>query len=374
MGSRFTFDVPKEQSAVKTAIITKYFTAWCNIMKSRLKKIGYIDLFAGPGIYEDGTKSTPIIVLEKIISDKLLSEKVVTLFNEKDENRYSELKRNVSSLDGIERLSHKPIIINKEVNHSTAEYFKKTNLIPCFSFIDPAGYCGLTLDLIISLSKDYGSDLIFFFNYNDINRGLTNEKVISHMELLFGKETYQVLKNKVNSTSEASVRELIIINELAQSIKDNGINYVLPFRFQFEGKNRTSHYLIFASKKFLGYKIMKEIMYGEGEKDSEGVGKFEFIPSSDRMYTQLSFIDMFNSSLKELKLHLTRTYKGRKVNLLSLYKEDSIGNRYLIKHYKQVLLELEEEGKIICNPPRELRRKYKGKPTLNEKTVKIKFI
>lgn len=371
MASKFKFDKQKEQSAVKTAIVTKYFSAWANIMKSRFEKIAYIDLYSGPGIYEDGTISTPIIILEQIIADKVLSQKVVTLFNEKDKDHYESLKKNISSINNITTLAFEPNIKNFEVDKSTAEEFD-VQLIPCFSFIDPAGYCGLTMNLIQALGKDFGSDLIFFFNYNDINRGLTNSLVKGHMTDLFGTDHFEQLIVNLEGVNDPESRELIILNELSLAIRDSGIKFILPFRFVFEGKDRTSHYLIFASKKFLGYNIMKEIMYGAGEKDNDGVGKYEFIPSCNKCAFQLSLIDMFNSSLEDLKIHLLTKYNGKETTLGHIFPEDSVGNRYIIRHYKQVLIELETEGKIICIPPKESRRKYRGMPTLKE-DVKLIF-
>jgi len=45
---------------VKTAIVSKYFWSRSRVimpqaMKGKEKKIAYLDLFAGPGRYEDGT-------------------------------------------------------------------------------------------------------------------------------------------------------------------------------------------------------------------------------------------------------------------------------------------------------------------------------
>lgn len=202
---------------------------------------------------------------------------------------------------------------------------------------------------------------------------LTNEKVTEHMSLLFGEEHYNDLIEQLFDVVDPKQRELIILNKLAEAIKDCGIKYVLPFRFIFEGRERTSHYLIFASKKFLGYHIMKSIMYGEGEKDLDGVGKYEFIPSCNKCGKQLSLIDMFNSSLSELKRHLIDSYAGKHGTVYGLYEHDSIYNRYLLKHYKQVLLELEDEGKITCSPIKEMRPIRKGIPTLSDK-VKITFV
>lgn len=366
MASKFNFEEQREQSRIKTEIVIKYFMAWASILQRRFKRIGYIDLFAGPGIYENGIKSTPIILLEKIIDDSTLCSKVVTLFNEKEIELCNKLKTNIGALNNVNKLRYKPTIWNIEVTQDTAQKFKNKNMIPCFSFIDPAGYAGLSIDLIESLGKDYGSDLLFFFNYNDINRGMSNPKVEEQMKAIFGDENYYKLKKKIELYPDA--REAIIINEMAQTIKNHGVQYVLPFRFKCENKNRTSHYLIFASKNFTGYKIMKDIMHNAGEKDSDGVGRFEFIPSCDKTKgIQLSIIDLYNSSLDELKKHIKFKYKGKKVYLKNLYENDAVENRYVLKDYRRVILEMEQTGEVICDPPHTQRRKN----TLAESKVLI---
>lgn len=74
MATRFDFETQREQSAIKTKLVVKHFNAWAQIMKSRSKYIGYVDLFAGPGIYEDGMKSTPIYILDTCIAKEVLLE------------------------------------------------------------------------------------------------------------------------------------------------------------------------------------------------------------------------------------------------------------------------------------------------------------
>ena len=73
MGSSF-FDESQAQSEVKTAIVTKYFWAWAKVIMPWARKgsgkIAYIDLFAGPGRYGDGTTSTPLLVLQRAIEDE----------------------------------------------------------------------------------------------------------------------------------------------------------------------------------------------------------------------------------------------------------------------------------------------------------------
>ena len=262
MGSNFNFEEQREQSVIKTEIVTKYFNAWANILSKRHYKIAYIDLFAGPGVYDDGSKSTPIIITENIIANPRFARKTVLYFNEKEPEYYYRLTKNINGINGISTLCYNPIFHNCEIDYGTPKKFMSPK-IPSFCFFDPAGYKGLSLDLIYSFGKDSGTDIIFFFNYNDINRAITNPKVQSDMIHLFGKRHYTLLLENIRNQSGQN-RESIIVNEMSEAIRDVGIQYVLPFRFKFSGKERTSHYLIFASKNRIGFSIMKDIMYNIG--------------------------------------------------------------------------------------------------------------
>jgi three-Cys-motif partner protein len=61
------FDKSREQSLVKSKIVDKYFWSWAKIMMPRAKRrfnpIAYIDLLSGPGRYDDGVASTPLLIL-----------------------------------------------------------------------------------------------------------------------------------------------------------------------------------------------------------------------------------------------------------------------------------------------------------------------
>jgi len=99
MSGREFFNESSEQSKVKAAIVSKYFDAWAGVMigaQNRYKKenkIAYIDLFAGPGRYKDGTQSTPLLILEKAIQKPEIRDRLVTLFNDKDENNTGSFNR-----------------------------------------------------------------------------------------------------------------------------------------------------------------------------------------------------------------------------------------------------------------------------------------
>ncbi|MFC1485859.1 three-Cys-motif partner protein TcmP, partial [Candidatus Latescibacterota bacterium] len=259
------FDESREQSKVKSTIVSKYFVAWANVIigtqkrNQKDKRIAYIDLFAGPGHYNDGTVSTPILILKKTIESEDFSQRLVTIFNDKNKRYTDSLKQAIFNLPGIERLKNKPEILTQEVNDKIVRQLEKRKIIPTLFFIDPWGYKGLSLRLVNSVLKDWGCDCIFFFNYNRINMGLSNAKVQEHMVALFGKQRAELLRQKIEGKPPDD-RERIIIEELCQALKETWPQFVLPFRFKDDHGIRTTHHLIFVSKNFLGYHIMKEIM------------------------------------------------------------------------------------------------------------------
>ncbi len=98
MADETFFEETSEQSLVKMSIVSKYFWAWAKVITPSAKKYGgkiaYLDLFAGPGRYKDGTKSTPIRVLEQAIEEPDFRSMLVAIFNDKDEKtrvRFSSL-------------------------------------------------------------------------------------------------------------------------------------------------------------------------------------------------------------------------------------------------------------------------------------------
>ncbi|RLB87329.1 MAG: hypothetical protein DRH50_17020, partial [Deltaproteobacteria bacterium] len=119
------FDEAAEQSLIKTAIVEKYFSAWARVIigsqkrhPQHVQKIAYIDLFAGPGRYKDGTLSTPLKILSRAVEDNELRQRLVAIFNDKDKANVSSLKEAIRNLPGIETLKFKPEVICEEVGEN----------------------------------------------------------------------------------------------------------------------------------------------------------------------------------------------------------------------------------------------------------------
>ena len=96
------FDESTEQSQIKSRIVAKYFWAWAKVMiatvKQRGQRLAYIDLFAGPGRYEDGTPSTPLLVLQRAISEPEMAKILITIFNDKIAENARKLRIHINAL------------------------------------------------------------------------------------------------------------------------------------------------------------------------------------------------------------------------------------------------------------------------------------
>ncbi|MBI1787422.1 MAG: three-Cys-motif partner protein TcmP [Acidobacteria bacterium] len=350
------FEESREQSVVKATIVSKYFWAWARVIipsvKTRARKIAYLDLFAGPGRYRDGTKSTPLLILQQAIHDPNMREMLVTIFNDKDDRHSHELQAAIQALPGVQRLKYKPVVLNEEVGARMVKQFETTKLEPTLFFVDPWGYKGLSLELVNSVLKDWGCDCVFFFNYNRISMGLSNPAVEEHMNALFGPSRADELRPLLDGLSSTD-RELLIVEELCKALGAGAGRYVLPFRFLNDHGTRTSHHLIFVSKHFRGYEIMKSIMAKESSKRDQGVPSFEYNPADNRFPTLFEL----TAPLDELEERLLREYAGERLTMENIYRKHNVGRPYIERNYKDALMSLEAKGTIQCQPPARERRK-----------------
>ncbi len=350
------FEERTDQSEVKARIVSKYFATWAKVVMPTAAKFGgriaYMDLYAGPGRYKDGAASTPLLVLEDAVNNPQMSQMLTAYFNDADGNNTSTLQSEIGKLPGINKLRYKPIVSCGEVNDDAATYFKETRLVPSFSFVDPFGYKGLSLKIVQAVIKDWGCDCVFFFNYSRINAGISNPGVKKHMDALFGEKRADALRARLPGLSP-DLREAAILEELANEIQSLGGKYVLPFTFKSKEGTRTSHKLIFVSKHFKGYEIMKDIMAAESSTLDEGVPSLTYSPADASMPLLFSLAQ----PMSRLKQMLLDDFAGQALSLKEIYERHSVGKPYVKRNYREALLALEDAGDISATSTKGTRRK-----------------
>ncbi|MEP7234282.1 MAG: three-Cys-motif partner protein TcmP [Ignavibacteriota bacterium] len=340
------FEEPTEQSFIKAAIVSKYFKPWAKIILGvqarygRKKKIAYIDLFAGPGKYNDGSLSTPLLVVEHALKDREIKESLVCLFNDANKNNILTLERNLSSLPNIESLKYKPDFQNETIQ--TGKLFENMNIIPTLLFADPWGYSGLSLELLGSVLQQWGCECIFFFNYKRINAALTNPSVKEKMDAIFGVERANKLRLVLSPLSPPE-REKKIIEEMQNALIANGANHVLAYPFKRGSGKGVTHHIIFATKSKRGYTIMKEIMSKLGTEVTDGFSLLEHDPSK-----QIGLV--FEDPIEKLATELLKEFSGETINTIGVFNKHNVGKPYLLRNYKKALMLLEKKSIVSTKP------------------------
>lgn len=141
MDSDGFFREQSQQSEIKSQIVSNYFTIWAKIITQARKpeQIAYIDLFSGPGIYEDGTESTPLKVLNKAIADRVIADRLQCYFNDKDKANIEKLEDVISTSLDISKLKYPPIFMSVEVGDHLINKLHKIRYTPSLMFYRSVG-------------------------------------------------------------------------------------------------------------------------------------------------------------------------------------------------------------------------------------------
>ena len=351
------FDHPLESSRIKQKIVVDYFVSWANVL-ARNRTVGYADLFAGPGRYKNGEKSTPMFIAERVVQDQRLANYVRLWFNEGDMDFAEQLRENVLSLPGIDRLRYKPTITKKLVDRTLA---KHEFSIPTLVFADPSGYKGLSLQLIANAFQGFGSDCLFFFNYRRVNMKLSYPVMDESINEFFEPDRAKTLRREIENLTPRA-REEAVLKAIRVAIQQaGGIPVVFAFRSREGGG--TSHHLVFASKHPKGAKIMKRIMNDCSSEVVDGIGSWDYDPKDAEATTLPLF-----SPLDEVCDRLLEVFAGRTITFKRLLDEEAPATQYTDTSYRDAVLRLEAEFRIDVDPESQQRRMQAGsrKRTLPE--------
>jgi three-Cys-motif partner protein len=377
------FEAPKPQSIVKTKIVASYFSRWADVMiHNKAEILRYIDLFCGPGVYGDEYLSTPLQILQRTIAKRELRNRLAATFNDKEEHFVDSLEAAVNKLPGISTLRYKPEFLHENVADQFIQRYDQTKLHPTLAFLDPCGYKGLSVRLMRSVLKDFGCDLIFFFNYNRVNMHSENSTMKENLDTLFGEKWAAKLKAILAEEKDSSPlrREEIILSILKESLREKGGLYFLPFRFR-EG-NKTLHHIILVSKHYKAYEIMKDVMKNHSIVDADGIPFFEFnskcMQVDQSTGVQLSLLEppppRPKTRLQLLCNDIYLRYKGRTVTVEKLFTQHNVDTPYILKSYKDAIRLLEEMKRVKCDRPPDKRRKHKVQKMIDGRAVTVEQV
>lgn len=355
MNTKDFFKTQMLSSRVKASIVSEYFPKYCNIiMKAGQSEIRYVDLFAGPGVYEDGNASTPLLVARHCNSNSRLKEIIKFLFN--DVEYKSELEKNflkefpegtfpkgVHFGDLRVGESEKISEYLSRNTHLQGDYRNK-NTHPTLLFIDPFGYKGVETDVLGKFFRNWGNEIFLFVNTKRIHPALENDKFDDLMRLWF-PTTLQQIKHDRRYKQTVSERLNLIINSIGNEYQQfvGEKVYFTAFKFKEEDSEGTSHYILHLTKHPKGFELVKEIYNDFANVGTvfDGINTFTFDSKKQNV------IDLFNTNelnISLIKDLILKNYKGKTTNALSLFNNLHTSTLFTKTDFAVALRELHEEG------------------------------
>ena len=345
-------------SRIKANIVSEYFPQYCRIIRRRHEPemFRYIDLFAGPGIYEDGNVSTPIMLARYIKQDVTLKDKVQFVFN--DLYFCEELRANFESEFPKGTFPKKVYFTNKKVGDyeniyaylekSTMKQYGKAwrNEQPSLLFFDPFGYKGMRTESLAKFLKNWGNEIFLFINTKRINPALENELFEDMMRLWFPTR-FDYLKEEVRKQKTLTERLEYILTSLREEFVAlvGGTVYCCAFRFQEEDSRTTSHYILHITKGPRGYDLCKSVYNKYANEDlvlSHGSNTYTFDPK--KCYYDSTLFDDTQEAAVALKEQLSKEYRGKTVCALDLFERHQKTSRYSRDHYITALRMAVKDG------------------------------
>jgi three-Cys-motif partner protein len=234
-----------EQSAnseVKMQIVLQAFKIWLNDVRMN-SNLNYIDLFSGPGVYDDGTLSTPVCILQEICATENSAKKFNVVLNDNDAEFVARLRRAMHNIR-----NHKYI---KSITTSTNDNSDGMNLPTVrnnehsFVFLDPFGWKGMNRNYIRSMLQNPNCELVLFFSFNQFHRFKNYDDIDGLFDDLFDEQTLTEIRNFC-ALNPGYKNERFIFDTYAKLLTDNLPEcHIVPFKFQIEISLKTSHYVIF---------------------------------------------------------------------------------------------------------------------------------
>lgn len=355
MADRNFFENQTLSSRIKASIISEYFPKYCRIItKVHIpERIGYFDLFSGPGKYEDGNDSTPLLIAQKCYNDPFLKEKVWMVFN--DNTHSKQLEYNFTHRYPYGTFAFKPHFghstvgendeINKFITRDTLK--NKKNECPSVLFIDPFGYKGIDTTLLSKFLYYWGNELFIFINTKRINPALENEKFEPLMRCLFPR-SYDYLKNHIREKAFLSERLQLIIDSIGDEYEKliGSKVYHTAFKFQEEDIETTSHYILHLTKSQRGFDLIKQIYNDFANVGTifDGLNTYTFDVKKIANPVHELF-DVKSESIDTLKDKIYNSFRNKTISALDIFEEHQKGELYCRSHYTQALRRLVSEGK-----------------------------
>lgn len=348
----------KGQTEMKHRILQLYLNPWLKKISMVESDLLYVDGFAGPGIYPNGSTGSPLIAMD--MADKMLSESdrldrrvdsFKCIFIEDDPDNYQKLEQSVSERKQIVDDRIQPTCIPGKFENWAREFIDKYEYgtpSPSLIFIDPFGYGNIPFELISSLFQLRGKslELLITFMAGKMAQWMEDSGHQKAISKTLGTTDWP---DEVTSDLDKDERAEKFSSIYQRQLKEQAnANFTMPFEMVEETKRQTCYYLIHVTNHWEGLKVMKETMFNAGADD-----EFAYLGPDHTGYEddQLSFAefgetDDFEQRVQSFAEDLHAQYKGQELPFQDILEDTLDQNVFKVTHYRDAFRILENQRKL----------------------------
>jgi three-Cys-motif partner protein len=331
-----------DHSLIKVRLLGRYLDKYLNVIANDgyTEKITILDLFCGEGIYENGGKGSPVIILENIkkllhINSAKISKMplINVVLNDIKVEKTNKVKAFVESMDLYVKGSGELKFRNrdyKDMMPRLIDFAKKVKNEKVFAFIDPYGYKEIRASEIKSLLETKKTEVLLFLPTRFMYRFDDNGTPESLIDLLDDLVEYE------NWKANGSVIQFI--DQFKEGFKKHlGAEYFVD-TFTILKDKKTMFCLFFFSSHIRGFEKMLEAKWDIDRE--EGMGwTYEL---SGNLFSA------FKTNALEEKL--LKYLVGKPRDNKDIYNF-TLHSGFLPKHVNEILTQLQGNKKINVNLP-----------------------
>jgi three-Cys-motif partner protein len=369
VSSKKFFAEQTAHSRVKADIVYKYVLAWAAIvLNPKFNGTGtaaYVDLFSGPGSYDDGARSTPLLIAEAVLKKPQLVQGLQMFFNDIETSLTNSLRQEISGLADVASLRHAPRYSSSPATIDLIDSLHLSVDVPQFYFLDQFGWADITPDLVRRIFKNQKCDCAFFLRTPRVIAAVSNSKAREAMVTLFGQEGLESIKRSFRDRPRE--KELVVLEHLKETMRLAGAPYFQPFPFRLGDGNSPRQHLIYLGKHSKGLEVMKDVMDRSSTMHHNGVPQMGYTDGPVQH-------GLFNPDpIPGLQNELLTFFAGRTATVGEIFEEHHVTNEcFLLRNYQEALRRLEAAGCVKTTPASFERPTRTGIVTMSE-LVKVTF-
>jgi three-Cys-motif partner protein len=333
-------------SRAKVDLFKLYLGIYLNILEraSHINQLKFFDLCAGEGIYGDGGKGSPVVMMEAIrdhyYSNKEKCIPIDVYLNDPGKSQVEPGRMKIERVEEAVNTVFRPNTVNVQYKASgyaeilddvKQQVRKLKSNERAIVFIDPWGYKDIKPDDLIELMQNKRTEVLLFLPTGDMHRFA--DKSLSDVDFPGGRPLRNFLQALYGTSAPDSSTSLAFADSLLQRFRLlPGIKFA--DKFTLERDKGRYFCLYFFTSHPLGQRKMIEAKWAKDEQQGRGFS----IPK-----VQLGLFDGYQHSSdypELLKAELIQ--RGGMLN--GELRDFGLSLGYLPKHTNKLLEQWEEEG------------------------------